>query len=152
MSNYFPRPSQLSVELIKKFRYFRRSSTRGQLWECRAQPSWLTITQYTPGMRLLHSNCPWHILEYYNAKPFPIWSQDFLIFRSSRAPSNCVYGTLPRPLPGPQHLHQHQHQQHHHLQCYSFQEDLTRQRSVANLGEWRNIFVWVWKYFLISRC
>lgn len=35
--------------------------------------------------------------------------------------ASCVYGTLPRPLP-PSH-------------CYTFQEDLTRQRSVANIGK-----------------
>ena len=39
--------------------------------------------------------------------------------------SGCVYSTLPRPLPG--------------SQCYTFQEDLTRQRSLANIGK-NNIF------------
>ena len=52
-------------------------------------------------------------------------------------PSSCVYGTLPRP----HALHAHGHPPGPHgppPHCYTYQEDLTRQRSIANIGKTYN--------------
>ena len=66
----------------------------------------------SPTMVRLHSNG--YILDHHSNN----------IYNGSLPPApvtSCVYGTLPRPLPA--------------SHCYTFQEDLTRQRSVANIGK-----------------